>query len=298
MPHGGKHKDLTPKAAHRRLAFGPFGKSGKPTQLGFLSNRAGILPERFLGPIGRGLQAGSLSLEQFFKNPGGINPQLSQAIAPLLALNSESIQRQTGASLAQAQGGLARSGLGSSGIKGALEAAIERAGTRDIATARQQAILQSEQLRRSDLETILETMMFQAGQVGGKKAQQRQIAADSRNARRQASSGNLSGIISGIGGILGALGASGALSGAGAGVAVAASDEKLKFNLRPYEWEWGNDAERVGLKPGDTTVGLLAQDVEALWPDAVVERDGYKAVNYQLVAARLATMINESLGAR
>lgn len=247
-----------------------------PDFLRTATGKRGERPTEF----GRSLSQSLGLLSQLFTNPGGINPELSQAIAPLLALQSQSIARQSEAELASAQGSLARAGLGSSGIKGALEAAIQRAGNRDIASTRMQAILQSEQLRRDDLARAEEMMRFladfglQAKNVkAGKKAQ----AASRDASREQASAQKTAATVATIGSIVAAF-----------------SDERLKFNLRPYQWEWGSEAPAVGLRQGVEQAGLLAQDVEAVWPDAVVERNGYKAVDYQLVAARLAAMLQAS----
>ncbi len=74
-------------------------------------------------------------------------------------------------------------------------------------------------------------------------------------------------------------------------IASAASDETLKYDLRPVRFRWKDEALNVGKMPHSKDVGLLAQDVERIWPDAVERRGRYLYVNYPLVAARLAAIV-------
>ena len=77
-------------------------------------------------------------------------------------------------------------------------------------------------------------------------------------------------------------------------IAMGASDERLKCDitpLRPVEFTWGPEAILVGETPGNRGVGLIAQDVAKVWPDAVISRHGYLHINYQLVAARLLQLL-------
>jgi len=76
------------------------------------------------------------------------------------------------------------------------------------------------------------------------------------------------------------------MSGAGAlgGAAIAASDERLKERIErlPFEaipgvpfatWEWKH-------RPGETQLGVIAQDVEKVRPDLIVMKDGIRFVDY------------------
>ena len=61
------------------------------------------------------------------------------------------------------------------------------------------------------------------------------------------------------------------------------SDERLKDEIEPVGALYdGQEIYRYRYKGDDTTrIGLMAQDVENLFPDAVREFSGYKAVNYK-----------------
>lgn len=73
--------------------------------------------------------------------------------------------------------------------------------------------------------------------------------------------------------------------------ALGASDVRLKTNLQKladgefpiYMWDWTDEAHELGV--GDhPTVGVLAQDVQKIRPEAVVEHEaGYLMVNYGLL---------------
>ena len=93
----------------------------------------------------------------------------------------------------------------------------------------------------------------------------------------------------------GGIGASvmGALAGAGAQAGMAAlmgSDIRLKNNLVPigkhhgltvYKWEWNKAAKPLGYE-GESR-GYIAQEVEVLFPEAVMEHNGYKHINYEIL---------------
>lgn len=70
------------------------------------------------------------------------------------------------------------------------------------------------------------------------------------------------------------------------------SDARLKDGLEPigswrgltvYSWRWSDAARARGLASG-ATVGLLAQDVREVCPEAVVELpSGYLAIDYAIL---------------
>lgn len=97
------------------------------------------------------------------------------------------------------------------------------------------------------------------------------------NARQQQQSGLLGGLM-GLGGSLG-------------GAAILASDERLKEDIEPvgelpqgvgvYEYAYKDDPNSA------RRIGVLAQEVERVQPDAVLEgRDGFKRVDYRKVLSR------------
>lgn len=75
----------------------------------------------------------------------------------------------------------------------------------------------------------------------------------------------------------------------------ATSDKKLKTNIRPINlsleklnslnavtYDWNEKALRHGVKDNGRQIGLLAQDVEKVFPEAVNNsKESFKAVNYQ-----------------
>ena len=111
------------------------------------------------------------------------------------------------------------------------------------------------------------------GQAGGIQAQ---IA--------QAQAAQQAGMKGGLGQLAG---------GAAAGSKIAASDIRLKDNLKRvgelpngiglYTWEWNNLAKDLGIDAPN--IGVVAQDVMQFIPDAVSEHeDGYLVVDYDKVS--------------
>jgi hypothetical protein len=96
------------------------------------------------------------------------------------------------------------------------------------------------------------------------------------------------------------------------------SDAALKANVRPLKhpletlrkipavaFEWREEARAAGATPGARAIGVLAQDVESVLPEAVSSRPGsHKSVNYAELTALLIgalqelTERNEALEAR
>jgi len=73
----------------------------------------------------------------------------------------------------------------------------------------------------------------------------------------------------------------------GAGGVIAASDKRLKKNIVKvdekhdlpwYTWDWNHAAKELGLT--GSSEGHIAQEVQKVRPELVVERDGYLAINY------------------
>jgi len=97
-------------------------------------------------------------------------------------------------------------------------------------------------------------------------------------------------------GLPGTEGAAGSLIGAGGEVGAAwiASDIRLKKNIKRVPsffdalglsgciWEWNEEAAKLGLT--GQSFGLIAQEVEKIIPEAVVEaEDGYKKIKYSVI---------------
>ncbi len=102
----------------------------------------------------------------------------------------------------------------------------------------------------------------------------------------QASSNNMMGGLFGLGGqALG--GFLGSPSGSAA-VAGMFSDARLKDNIEHIGEENGFPVYTFNYKGDDKRfIGVMAQDVEQIMPDAVGERDGYKTVNYDMIGVEM-----------
>jgi hypothetical protein len=89
-------------------------------------------------------------------------------------------------------------------------------------------------------------------------------------------------------------------------VAYSSSDARLKENLEVipnaldkvqaltgYTFDWNDKQDAY--EPGKRDVGVIAQDVEAVLPEVVVDREatGYKAVNYEKLVPLLIEAIKE-----
>lgn len=88
-------------------------------------------------------------------------------------------------------------------------------------------------------------------------------------------------------------------------IAFAASDERLKENIKPienaldkvskiggYEFDWNDQTEVHGHEGHD--IGVIAQEIEAILPEVVTTRDsGYKAVKYEKIVPLLIQAIKE-----
>ena len=93
-----------------------------------------------------------------------------------------------------------------------------------------------------------------------------------------------------------------AISCSGDIIAFSTSDERLKDNITPlsdnlnkldminaYNFDWKPNAFRSG-----KDVGVLAQEIEKIMPEAVITRDtGYKAVDYQKLIGFLIGCVKE-----
>jgi hypothetical protein len=87
------------------------------------------------------------------------------------------------------------------------------------------------------------------------------------------------------------------------GAALAASDERVKENIEPIDdsieklkqidGKTYNYTEEVSDTPDRKRAGVIAQDVEKVLPEAVIEKDGIKHVDYNAVLALVINAVNE-----
>lgn len=157
------------------------------------------------------ISSGLAGIADLLKNPGGISPTVSDAIRPFLANESQNIATNY-RGLAENQAGAAARGNVSVPIRAALDSALGIAQERAQREARNTAIGQSEQLRRSDLSQLFNLLdiLQQFGATGRGQGLQGLGAAADINQRRQAA--NLAFMST-----MATLGASGAAKGAAGG---------------------------------------------------------------------------------
>ena len=100
----------------------------------------------------------------------------------------------------------------------------------------------------------------------------------------------------------------GAIEATGDITAYSSSDQRLKDNIKSienplekvktiggYTYTWNElGGKHSSHKSGDTDVGVIAQEVEGIIPEAVTDRDnGYKAVQYEKLIPLLVECVKE-----
>lgn len=66
------------------------------------------------------------------------------------------------------------------------------------------------------------------------------------------------------------------------------------LEIRVVSWEWNDEAAALGLPPGDRRVGVIAQELEKLFPELVKPgADGYRRVDYSALAALAIAGVQE-----
>lgn len=105
------------------------------------------------GQTGPMIGAGVQGIGELLRNPGGLAPNVAEAINPRLSAESANIA-QNFRNLQSNQAGAAARGNLPVSLKGALSSALDVAQERAQRGARSEAMTQSETLRRSDLEQV------------------------------------------------------------------------------------------------------------------------------------------------
>lgn len=141
------------------------------------------LRAKFSGPL---LTAGMQRIASLLNNPGGISPTIADALRPWLSQESQSIG-QNYRNLASNQAGALARGNAPVSIKTALQSALDVAQERAQRQARGEAMTQSEQLRRSDLDQFYKLLdaLFQFTSAGRGTAVQGLAAASNAGVQRQ-----------------------------------------------------------------------------------------------------------------
>ena len=76
------------------------------------------------------------------------------------------------------------------------------------------------------------------------------------------------------------------------------------LRIRGVTWDWNDASAAHGKIPGEADAGVIAQDVEAVFPHLVVTHEGVKRVNYTglvgllIEAVRELKALNEALRQR
>jgi len=88
--------------------------------------------------------------------------------------------------------------------------------------------------------------------------------------------------------------------GLGSGAAFALCDERMKENFAPIDDALvklgklnGKTYNYISRQPGDRDAGIIAQDLQAVLPEGVIEKDGVKFVKLEAVVALLVNAVNE-----
>jgi hypothetical protein len=108
------------------------------------------------------------------------------------------------------------------------------------------------------------------------------LGAAQRSNQLQASAANAQASAARTGAIIGAVGN---IAGGAAQGAAMMSDKRLKTNIKKVgQTDSGLPVYTYKYKGSNVTqMGVMAQDVEEVFPDAVEEIEGFKAVNYELI---------------
>ena len=136
-----------------------------------------------------------------------------------------------------------------------------------------------------DAESARAAAAAAAGQVGTGGYQTMAQAGMAQDRAMGSLFGGIAGGLLGGAGTAAAGGATGGLAG------IFGSDENLKTDIKVvgkldnglnlYTWKWNSKAKELGIN--QPTIGVIAQEVQKIMPEAVIERNGYLAVNYDMV---------------
>jgi hypothetical protein len=161
-----------------------------------------------LTPFAEGLMSGSKNIGDLYANPGGLGNNLAGAIAPRVAMESEMINRNTQGQASEAAGAAARSGEGG-GFAQALQASIQQAGARDKAASLRTGMMDSAQLRRADLNSMMDTyrmLLDYANSARNSLRGKQTLRLDQQAGSRAGVFGTANMIGNAVGGIGGAMG--------------------------------------------------------------------------------------------
>lgn len=132
-------------------------------------------------------------------------------------------------------------------------------------------------------QNYMGNMAIGSGTIGSGQDMRIRGLSSVLNAQTQAYINSNDSVFGDVGGILGGV--------AGLSQAGLFSDRRLKENIRPVGFDEGTQLTLYEFnykgRPGTRYVGVMADEVEVLHPEAVVEQDGYLAVNYAQLGLKL-----------
>ena len=151
------------------------------------------------------------------------------------------------------------------------------------------ALRSGNQVNAPQFQQFAQQATTQGPNMLGAAQSQYQADKDAANASSAGSSGMMGGLLglggAAVGGMFGGPGGAKLGGQLGSGLGSAFSDERLKTNIKrigthpvgvgiyEYDYIWG----------GGKQVGVMAQELEKVRPDAVFEVNGFKAVNYDRI---------------
>jgi hypothetical protein len=273
--------------------------------------RPGMVPPAQLGPVGpSGLQQQAFGLAGQLPQQGFDPNAINQAMAPVGAFARNQFQNELIPDIMSALGG-----VGAARSSGAADLLGRQARSLDLGIASQFAPMQF-QAQQADLNR-----QFQLpGMLAGLGGLQRGIGTEQQQFNLERFLASDPSANRALGLLPQALGTSafdtamfqgfrnpsrseimspgaGSAAGGAAG-AIIASDARVKENIESIENALdkveqldGKTYNYIGKPTGDA--GVIAQDLEKVLPDAVVEKDGVKYVKYEAVIGLLVSAVNE-----
>ena len=225
----------------------------------------------------------------------GIQELLMGTQAPAVA----AIREGARGGVASAQSEAMKRGLTGSDIEAASMGQARAAGEQQIgqliaqqSSALAQYIMQAMGM---DIQGNREMFVTLAQALGQELSSQREMAMRAQEREMMASEGARQRQSSLLGSIIGGVGMI-----AGGGLAGRKSDIGLKENIRVLgkaggldivRWDWNDKARSLGVYLGES-VGVIAQDVETMYPALVGRRDGFKTVRYDGLPYPVRRMIS------
>lgn len=242
------------------------------------------------------------TMSEFLPQLEQILSQRSQFLQPQIA----GLQENIGQGMAGLQGAFGRRGLTGSSIEAQGLATAQGQGNQAMAGLLGNFGLESskmfaqllQQARAGDIQAAQHLKELLAQAMGEELTAQRDMDMFQRNLDfqgDQSARNRKQQMINSLIGLGGSAASMFRFGGGGAGGAQP-SDLRLKKNVRTIAWRgpirfvvftWNKLSAKLGLNPGKEEIGVVAQEVERVYPDVIGEKNGYMTVNYRDLVKRL-----------